>query len=109
MRSLYLALVSCCFCGGAQAFDTTLAGTVASSYVASQVTSAPFDNKLILDARDDAAGFVATQGQIRGARLDAALRWLRERQPQLLAGDLELAEAILVQPPIPLPRDKEKP
>ena len=55
MRSLYLALASCCFCGGAQAFDTTLAGTVASSYVASQVTSAPFDNKLILDARDDAA------------------------------------------------------
>ena len=48
MRSLYLALVSCCFCGGAQAFDTTLAGTVASSYVTSQVTSAPFDNKLML-------------------------------------------------------------
>ena len=71
MRSLYLAVAGCCFCSGVQAFDTTLAGTVASSYVASQVTSAPFDNKLILDARDDAAGFVATHGELRGARLRA--------------------------------------
>lgn len=69
MRSLYLAVAGCCFCSGVQAFDTTLAGTVASSYVASQVTSAPFDNKLILDARDDAAGFVATHGEF------VALAW----------------------------------
>ena len=74
MRSLYLALAGCCFCGGVQAFDTTLAGTVASSYVASQVTSAPFDNKLILDSRDDAAEFVASHGELRGARLEGALR-----------------------------------
>ncbi len=105
MRSLYLVLAGCCVCGSAQAFDTTLAGTVASSYVASQVTSAPFDNKLILDACDDAAGFVATQGNSRGARLESALRWLRERQPQLTASDLELAEAILVQRPIPFLRE----
>ena len=105
MRSLYLAVAGCCFCSGVQAFDTTLAGTVASSYVASQVTSAPFDNKLILDARDDAAGFVATHGELRGARLEAALRWLRGWQPQHRLSDLELAETILVQRPIPLLRD----
>jgi uncharacterized protein (TIGR02448 family) len=97
MRSLYLVLVSCCFCGSVQAFDTTLAGSIASTYVASQVTSAPFDNKLILDSRDDAAHFVASHGDIRGARLEAALRWLHEQQPQLAASDLELAAAILVQ------------
>ncbi|UPQ82950.1 DUF2388 domain-containing protein [Pseudomonas knackmussii] len=97
MRSLYLTLVGCCFCGGAQAFDTTLAGTVAFSYVASQVTSAPFDNKLILDAHTDAAGFVASHGEYRGARLEAALIWLRGQYPEIAASDLELAEAILVQ------------
>lgn len=97
MRSFYLVFAGCCFCGSAQAFDTTLAGTVASSYVASQVTSAPFDNKVIRDARDDAAGFVASHGEVRNARLEAALRWLREHQPQLAASDRELAEAILVQ------------
>jgi uncharacterized protein (TIGR02448 family) len=105
MRSLYLVLAGCCVCGGAQAFDSLIGSTVASSYVASQVTSAPFDNKLILNARDDAAGFVASHGELRGARLEGALRWLRERQPQLTASDLELAEAILVQSPTPLPRE----
>jgi uncharacterized protein (TIGR02448 family) len=97
MRSLYLVLAGCCLCGSAQAFDSIFAGTVASTYVASQVTTAPFDNKLILDSRDEAARFVASQGEIRGARLESALRWLREQQPRLAASDLELAEAILVQ------------
>lgn len=97
MRSLYLALLSCCLCNSAQAFDSLTGGTVAFSYVASQLTSAPFDKKLILDSRDDAAGFVASAGALRGASLEAALLWLREHQPELKASDLELAEAILVQ------------
>ncbi|MGK9067027.1 DUF2388 domain-containing protein [Stutzerimonas chloritidismutans] len=97
MRSLYLALVGCCLCGSAQAFDSLTGAVVASSYVASQVTSAPFDNKLIRDSRDDAARFVASHGQWRSARLEAALHWLRAEHPDLAAGDLELAEAILVQ------------
>lgn len=97
MRTLYLALLSCCLCNSAQAFDSLTGGTVVSSYVASKVTSAPFDNKLILDSREDAAGFIASHGDYRGARLEAALFWLRERQPELVASDLELAGAILVQ------------
>ncbi len=97
MRSLYLALFSCCLCNSAQAFDSLTGGTVAFSYVAIQVTSAPFDRKLILDSREDAAGFIASHGDHRGARLEAALLWLREQQPEMAASDLELAEAILVQ------------
>lgn len=97
MRSLYLAFVGCCLCGTAQAFDSLTGGTVVSSYVMSQLTTAPFENKLVLDSRDDAARFVASQGDARGARLEAALHWLREGQPELAASDLELAEAILVQ------------
>lgn len=66
-------------------------------YATSKVTSAPFDNKLVLAARDDAAAFIATDGQWRGARLESALDYLRRTQPELHASDLELAQAILVQ------------
>ncbi|PYA79925.1 Holliday junction resolvase, partial [Pseudomonas aeruginosa] len=45
----------------------------------------------------DAASFVASDGSIRGARLEAALRWLRVAHPELAASDQELAEAILAQ------------
>ncbi|RMT65634.1 hypothetical protein ALP29_05017 [Pseudomonas syringae pv. avii] len=66
-------------------------------YATSKVTSAPFDNKLVLAARDDAAAFIATDGQWRSARLESALDYLRRTQPKLHASDLELAQAILVQ------------
>lgn len=97
MRRFTLVFALCCACGSAQAFDTTTAGVVATSYVTSQLTSQPFENKLVVEARDEAASFVASAGQVHGARLEAALRWLRHSQPALSASDLELAQAILVQ------------
>lgn len=101
MRLLHLSflatLASLMFIGQAQAFDTSTQGVVISGYVTSQVTSAPFDNKLILAARDDAAAFVASSGQLRGAQLESALLLLRQRDTKLRASDLELAQAILVQ------------
>jgi len=97
MRSLHLLFLGCCCAGSAQAFDSLTGVTVAATYVASQVTSAPFDDKLILDARDDAAVFVASHGQSRGAQLETVLQRLRTRHPDIAASDLELAEAILVQ------------
>jgi uncharacterized protein (TIGR02448 family) len=81
----------------AQAMDTTTQGLVITGYVTSQVTTAPFDRKLVGQARDDAAVFVATDGLIRGARLEAALDSLRHTGVRQSVGDLELAEAILVQ------------
>ena len=97
MRRFTFLFALYCACGSAQALDTTTAGVVASSYVTSQLTSLPFENKLVVEARDEAASFVASHGQVHGARLEAALRWLRDNQPELAASDLELAEAILVQ------------
>jgi uncharacterized protein (TIGR02448 family) len=95
----YLLSLFACLLGAtsAQAFDTSTQGLVVSGYVTSQVTTAPFDQKLILDARDDAAAFVASQGRDRGVRLEAALQALRYQSPSLAASDLELAQAILVQ------------
>ena len=83
--------------GMAQALDMTTATSVISGYATSQVTSAPFDRKWVRVARDDAATFVASDGRVRGARLESVIRRLRQESPELHVGDLELAQAILVQ------------
>ncbi|CDF81439.1 DUF2388 domain-containing protein [Pseudomonas sp. QL9] len=92
-----LLLTGLCFAAPALAFDQTTMFGAGSSYVTSKVTSTPFENKLLGAARDDAASFVATDGQVRGVRLEQALRWLRKQHPTLAANDRELAEAILAQ------------
>jgi uncharacterized protein (TIGR02448 family) len=79
------------------AFNLSTQGIVATGYATSMVTAAPFDRKLLLAAHDDAAAFIASDGQLRGARLESALIYLRQTQPKLHASDLELAQAILVQ------------
>lgn len=54
------------------------------------------DDKLVQAAREDAAGFVASDGRVRSARLEAALRVLRERDAEAgQASDLALARKIL--------------
>ena len=90
-------LFSACWSPLASALDVSTQSTVVSVYATSKVTSAPFDNKLVVAAKDDAAAFIATAGQWRGARLESALDYLRRTQPKLHASDLELAQAILVQ------------
>lgn len=62
----------------------------------SDTTTSIRDSKIVLEARDDAASFVASKGEIRGAQLEAAFNTLRERVPQARdASDQALAEAIL--------------
>ncbi|MEE1891653.1 DUF2388 domain-containing protein [Pseudomonas otitidis] len=63
--------------------------TTASTYVTFK------DHKLIVAAREDASSFVASDGQIRGLYLEAALRQVRADNPGLTASDEELASAIL--------------
>lgn len=81
----------------ASSFAGTSAGaSSAGSSGSSGSTSG--DNKIVLQARDDAAGFVASEGRLRGAQLEAALRLLRERDPAArAASDMQLARAILAQ------------
>ena len=82
--------------GPAFASGTTggLSGT-SNGTSASSDTTTP-DDKVVLQARDDAASFVASDGRIRGAQLEAALRFLRERHADARrASDLQLAQAIL--------------
>ncbi|MDR2215285.1 MAG: DUF2388 domain-containing protein [Nevskiaceae bacterium] len=65
-------------------------GTSASS------NSSSGDDKMVREARDDAASFVASEGRVRGARLEAAMLHLREHNPAARnASDMQLAQAIL--------------
>ena len=62
----------------------------------SDTTTSVRDMKVVLAARDDAASFVASAGDIRGANLEAAVAVLRAQLPQARnASDQQLAEAIL--------------
>ncbi|WP_421682873.1 DUF2388 domain-containing protein [Stutzerimonas urumqiensis] len=96
MRSPVFLLALLFVAGPAGAFGVTTEGVAATSFVSSQLTSLPFEDRLAL-ARDDAASFVASGGELAGARLTEALRLLRDTYPQLDASDFELAQALLVQ------------
>ena len=62
----------------------------------SDATSRVSGMKLVLDARDEAASFVASAGEIRGARLEAAFHSLRNEFAEARqASDQVLAETIL--------------
>jgi uncharacterized protein (TIGR02448 family) len=75
--------------------DTLGGALMGTSEASSDATSSLRDDKLVLAARDDAASFVASQGAIRGVRLEAALSHIRQHNPDLIADDLQLAQAIL--------------
>jgi len=90
-------LISACWATSVDAFDVSTQNTVVSLWATGMVSSAPFERKLLLAAHDDAAAFVASDGEWRGAQLESALHYLRKSRPKLHVSDLELAQAILVQ------------
>ncbi|MBX9754745.1 MAG: DUF2388 domain-containing protein [Pseudomonadaceae bacterium] len=62
----------------------------------SDTTTSIRDSKIVVDAHDDAASFVASNGAIRGAQLEAAFGAIRAQLPAARdASDQELAAAIL--------------
>ena len=93
---LTLTLLACSISPAfAGSFAATSAGSSAAGSSASSHSSSGND-KVVLQARDDAASFVASDGRIRGAQLEAALRHLRERNADAQrASDMQLAKAIL--------------
>lgn len=75
--------------------DTLGGALMGTSDATSDATSSLRDDKLVLAARSDAASFIASQGAIRGVRLEAALQHIRQQAPELAADDEQLAQAIL--------------
>jgi uncharacterized protein (TIGR02448 family) len=102
-RYLVGAVAAIALLAGAAQAQTLIASSnviinaVARSFdFTSDTTTSVRDSKIVLAARDDAASFVASQGAIRGAQLEAALTNIRSRVPEANgASDLVLAEAIL--------------
>ena len=94
---LFALLGSTSLAAHAGSFAGTTGGAAAAGSSASSGSSSG-DDKVVAVAREDAALFVASDGVIRGARLEAALRQLRERDPAArAASDLRLAQAILAR------------
>lgn len=75
--------------------DTLGASLANSAELSSDASSSMRDDKRMLAARDDAASFVASNGALRGARLEAALQSLREQPWARAHDDQQLARAIL--------------
>ncbi|MCU7648388.1 DUF2388 domain-containing protein [Pseudomonas piscis] len=76
--------------------DAIVGALKATSDATSDATSSLRDNKIVRAARDDAASFVATDGAIRGVKLESAFAHIRQQAPQLQqATDTQLAQAIL--------------
>ncbi|MCP8462567.1 DUF2388 domain-containing protein [Pseudomonas sp. ZM23] len=75
--------------------DLSVRATGATSDATSNISNSFKDDKIVLEAKDDAATFVASRGEIRGAHLEAALRHIRTKMPALAANDQQLAQAIL--------------
>lgn len=75
--------------------DAVVDGVAASTHATSDASSSLRDNKIVQAARDDAASFVGSQGEIRGAKLESAFSLIRQQAPALEASDAQLAQAIL--------------
>jgi uncharacterized protein (TIGR02448 family) len=101
-RSVSLSLALLAAAAGpamASSFAGTTAGSgseASSDSTSDSSGSTSGDDKIVLDAREDAASFVASDGQIRSARLEAALAHLRQSNERVrVASDMQLARLIL--------------
>ncbi|MEE1865257.1 MULTISPECIES: DUF2388 domain-containing protein [Pseudomonas] len=75
--------------------DAVVGAVAASTDATSDVSSSFRDDKIVRAARDDAASFVASHGEIRGVKLESAFAHIRQQAPTLQASDAQLAQAIL--------------
>ena len=96
--ALAFALFACTsLAAHAGSFAGTTGGAASAGSSASSGSTSGGD-KVVAQAQEDAALFVASDGAIRGARLQAALRHLRESdEAARAASDLQLAQAILAR------------
>lgn len=97
-KILFTLLILGCTGQGAHAtsFVMTTDAIVSLTMSATEGTSSSFKNdKVVQAAREDAESFVASDGAIRGARLESALLRIRERLRGGEWSDMQLAMAIV--------------
>lgn len=95
MAMAVLALTSA---GQAASLGQTLGATSLSPVLSSMSTvcgASIEDCRQLAEAKDDAAEFLATNGDVRSAKLQNAFNLLRQANVSLQASDLDLAEGLL--------------
>lgn len=101
MKKTVLVLAMLMMSGLAQAEETAqmTTGIILSPSIVTSFTSFCSMDKnncrQLAEAKDDAAEFLATNGDVRSAKLQNAFNLLRQADVNLQASDLELAEGIL--------------
>ena len=76
---------------------TTMGPALSSFYTTFCADNSMCGNKIILDAKDDAAAFVGSDGALRGAQLEQAIQYIRLTNPANTDSDLALANRILAE------------
>ena len=77
-----------------QATLMTLAGPVLTSFATMGTTSHPIE--MLKSAKGDALAFIGSDGDIRGARFELAVRTYHTSYPAPHMSDMQLAQAIAV-------------
>ncbi|MEX5623525.1 DUF2388 domain-containing protein [Pseudomonas syringae] len=97
MRYIF-SLFICCFLvfsSPAMAMNDFWAETLISSTSTATTYLTSRDKKLIAATRDDASSFVASDGNIKGVYLEAAMDEFRQSHPDIAISDMALAQFIL--------------
>ena len=95
--------LSACLIAQAAAADGLLRDILSSGATTASTYLTFKDRKLVAAAEEDASSFVASDGEIRGPHLEAAMQQLRDANPQLQdADDMTLASAILAASATPI-------
>ncbi|ELF6205329.1 TPA: DUF2388 domain-containing protein [Pseudomonas putida] len=97
MRYIF-SLSICCFLvfsSPAMAMNDFWAETLISSTSTATTYLTSRDRKLIAATRDDASSFVASDGNIKGVYLEAAMDKFRQSHPDIAVSDMALAQFIL--------------
>lgn len=92
--SLYGVLV---FSSPAMAMNEFWVETLVSSTSTATTYLTSRDKKRIAATQDDASSFVASDGAIRGAYLEAAINTFRTAHPEIDVSDMALAQALLAR------------
>ncbi|UYL10126.1 DUF2388 domain-containing protein [Bdellovibrio sp. SKB1291214] len=73
----------------------SVSGVLLTSSTACDSSQSCAYKQIIADSKDDAAVYIATEGDVKGVKLVRSLELLRNLAPEVESSDMELAEEII--------------
>ncbi|WP_413586267.1 DUF2388 domain-containing protein [Bdellovibrio sp. HCB274] len=73
----------------------SVSGVLLTSSTACDSSQSCAYKQIIADSKDDAALYIATEGEMKGVKLVRSLELLRNLAPEVASSDMELAEEII--------------